>query len=132
MRLNFNSIKTHTQNILINSLQFFLHSQNVQNHLQRFLITLLKNMFMFTFLCRSMTFKTSHMNIKKFKRNENSKSINFTFYDDSMINMFTRTSFKRINFVQRMSDLKFISIIILRNATSKNAYSSNQFSFFKI
>ena len=36
MRLNFNSIKTHTQNILINLLQFSFHFQNVQNHLQRF------------------------------------------------------------------------------------------------
>ena len=35
VRLNFDSIKTHTQNILIDSLQFFSHSQNVQNHLQR-------------------------------------------------------------------------------------------------
>ena len=96
-----------------------------------FLMTLLKNMFVFTLLCRSVTFKTSHMNIKRFKRNENLKNINLTSYDDSMMNMFIRTSFKRINFVQRMSDFKFISIIVLRIATSKNACSSSQFSFFR-
>ena len=96
-----------------------------------FLITLLKNMFIFTSLCRSMTFKTWHINIKKFKQNENLKNISFTFYDDSIMNMFTRTSFKKVNSVQRMSDFKFILIIILHIATSKNAYSSSQSSFFK-
>ena len=96
-----------------------------------FLIILLKSMFMFTFLCRSMTFKTLHMNIKKFKRNENSKSINFTFCDDSMMNMFTKTSFKKINFAQRMNEFKFISIIVLYIVISKNACSSNQSLFFK-
>ena len=96
-----------------------------------FLIILLKNIFMFTFLYKSMTFKTSHMNIKKFKRNENSKNINFTFCDDSMMNMFTRTSFKKVNFAQKMNDFKFILIIVLCIATLKNACSSNQSSFFR-
>ena len=42
MRLNFDSIKTHIQNILINSLQFFFYFQNVQNHLQHFFDDIVK------------------------------------------------------------------------------------------
>ena len=42
VRLNFDSIKTHTQNILINSLQSFFHFQNVQNHLQHLFDNIVK------------------------------------------------------------------------------------------
>ena len=96
-----------------------------------FLMILLKSMFVFTFLCKSMTFKTSHINIKKFKQNENSKNINFTFCDDLMMSMFIRTSFKRINFVQKMSDFKFISIIVLCIAISKKHIRQINFHFLE-
>ena len=76
---------------------FFLIFRTCRIICNVFLMTLLKNMFVFTLLCRSMTFKTSHMNIKRFKRNENSKNISLTSYDDSIMNMFIKTSFKRIN-----------------------------------
>ena len=77
---------------------FFLILRTCRIICNVFLMTLLKNMFVFTFLCKSMTFKTSYMNIKRFRRNENSKNINLTFCDDLMMNMFIKASFKRINF----------------------------------
>ena len=104
---------------------FFLIFKTCKIICNVFLMTLLKSMFVFTSLCRSMTFKISHMNIKKFKQNENSKNINLTSYDDLMMNMFIKTLFKKVNFAQRMSDFKFISIIVLRIATLKNACSLN-------
>ena len=90
-----------------------------------FLMTLSKSVLMFTFSCKSIISMTLYINIKEFKRNDLWININLTFYNDLMMNLFTKASFKRINFAQKMSDLKFILIIILRIATLKNAYLSN-------